>query len=173
MKKVLFALLIIGLSGSAVAEVVHVDSTGFVLENRFEVTHSAEQIWRALVNDVDAWWPKDHSWFGPDARFSIDARAGGCFCEYSGENQVEHMRIAVVVPGKLLRMRGALGPLQEMGMHGTLDWRIKDAGERRVVSVKNIVNGIAPDGLDKLAEVVDQVERQQLGSLVEYLKAAR
>jgi uncharacterized protein YndB with AHSA1/START domain len=129
--------------------------------------------WRALVEDVDAWWPKDHSWFGKDGRFSIEARAGGCFCEIAGDRQAEHMRIGFVEPGVLLRMLGGLGPLQGMGLQGTLDWKLQpvDGGTR--ITLRYVAGGYTPQDMRQFAPVVDQVQALQLGGLATHLSAGK
>ena len=63
---------------------------------------------------------EDHTWWGRASRLSIDARAGGCFCEIAGKRQAQHMQVVFADPGKLLRMSGGLGPLQGMGLSGVL-----------------------------------------------------
>ena len=72
---------------------------------------------------VDEWWVESHTWYGSRENLRIDARAGGCFCEISGDNQVLHMLVTYVQPGVELKMTGGLGPLQMMGLHGGMSWR--------------------------------------------------
>ena len=77
------------LLGAAVpAAHAHVDaigSHGFVLTNTAVSTASAPLLWEYLVNDVDQWWPEDHTWW--EGTLSIDPRAGGCFCEKNDRQQ--------------------------------------------------------------------------------------
>lgn len=161
-------LLIFSLSGQA--EVKHISDYGFIIENRVQVPSSQKMTWKALVNDVGKWWPADHSWFGEAGNFSIEAKAGGCFCEIYADNQVQHMQIEVVQPPSLLRMTGGLGPLQSMGLYGALDWKLNqtDSGTEIVLTYK--VHGLNPDGFKKLAPIVDHVQGLQLGGLGDYLK---
>jgi len=79
-----FGALAIG-SQDVGAEAQAVLDNGFRVENRVEVNATPGTVWAALVADVDAWWPRDHSWWGEASRFSIDARAGGCLCERLGD----------------------------------------------------------------------------------------
>ena len=97
-------------STSVLAEpkVLHVTETGFMVENKVTISQSADKVWHALINKVDKWWPKDHTWWGNDSVLSIDEFAGGCFCEKVGYKSAEHMRISFVEPQKLLRMTGGL-----------------------------------------------------------------
>lgn len=145
--------------------------SGFTLENSAEVPADPATTWRALINEVDAWWPKDHSWWGQASKFTIDARAGGCFCEKAGDQQAQHMQVAFADPGKLLRMTGGLGPLQGMGLSGTLEFRLTPVtGGTRIVLWYR-AGGYTPDDISKFAPVVDQVQALQLGGLVKLLRA--
>jgi len=164
------ALAALGVLGPAAvqAKVISSGETGFLIENSAVVPVDAATAWKALVNDVGKWWPSDHTWFGRSEHLRIDARAGGCFCEIDGEQQVLHMTIGFVHPGHLLRMLGGLGPLQGMGMYGALDWKF-DAAERGTrITLRYQAGGYAPD-LAKLVGVVDQVQAQQLNGLVRFL----
>jgi hypothetical protein len=97
---------------------------GFSIENSEIVPVDAATAWQALVEDVDRWWPRDHTWWGPASKLSIEPRAGGCFCEIAGARQARHMAVVFVDPPILLRMAGGLGPIQGMGLHGALEWRL-------------------------------------------------
>ncbi len=100
----------------ASANVVDSSPSGFTIENSAIVPVNAVTVWDALVHEVDSWWPKDHSWWGKESKFTIDARAGGCFCEITGDRQAQHLQVVFVNPPTLLRMTGALGPIR----HGPL-----------------------------------------------------
>jgi uncharacterized protein YndB with AHSA1/START domain len=163
------ALLAFCLGLQARAEVLSHGPTGFLIENAATVPADPATTWNALVNDVGRWWPADHTWFGRSENLRIDARAGGCFCEIDGERQAQHMTISFVDPGRLLRMLGGLGPLQGMGVHGALDWRLEAADGGTRITLRYQVSGYAPGELDALVPVVDQVQAQQLGGLAKYL----
>ena len=153
------------------AEVLYIAEGGFALENRVQINQPADIVWQALVSQVDSWWPKDHSWWG--GTFRIDTQAGGCFCERSGERSVQHMMIAMVDPGNLLRMTGGLGPLQGLGLAGALDWQlVPDDSDSQIthVTLTYRVNGHMPGGFEQLAPIVDQVQGLQLGGLQRYFE---
>lgn len=152
----------------ATAELKHVSEHGFIIENQIETNASVDNAWQALTNNIDQWWPKDHSWWG--GTFSVQAKAGGCFCETSGERSAEHMRIVFVDPGKTLRMTGGLGPLQGMGLNGALDWRFTrtETGKTQI-TLHYAVHGINADGFEQLAPIVDQVQGIQLEGLKTFL----
>ncbi len=168
------ALVVVGtaIAVPSLAAVKEATPSGFTLENSADVPVDAATAWRVLINDVDAWWPKSHSWWGEDSKFSIDARAGGCFCEKAGDQQAQHLQVVFVDPGKLLRMTGGLGPLQGMGLSGTLEFRLTPvtAGTRIVLWYR--AGGYTPDDMSKFAAVVDQVQALQLGGLVKLLRSS-
>jgi uncharacterized protein YndB with AHSA1/START domain len=157
----------------AQAEVKDSAANGFTVENAREVPVDAATAWKALVEDVDRWWPKDHSWWGAESVFRIDSTAGGCFCEIArdGKREALHMTVTYVEPGKLLRMIGGLGPLQGMGLHGALEWRFSESGGKTKIVMWSRSGGYTPDDLAKFAPVVDKVQAQQLGALADYLQA--
>lgn len=157
---------------TARAEVKDATPSGFTLENTVHVAADAVTAWRALVDDVGRWWPRDHTWWGADSELTIEARAGGCFCEALGDQRALHMLVTFVDPGRLLRMTGGLGPLQGMGLHGVLELRLAPAEAGGTdITMHYRAGGYAPDDLSKLAPVVDRVQAQQLAGLADHLKA--
>lgn len=146
-------------------------SAGFSIENSEIVPVDAATAWRALVEDVDRWWPRDHTWWGPASKLSIEPRAGGCFCEIAGERQARHMAVVFVDPPVLLRMAGGLGPLQGMGLHGALEWSFDPAEGGTRITLRYQAGGYSPDDLAKFAPVVDKVQGIQLGGLATYLRS--
>jgi uncharacterized protein YndB with AHSA1/START domain len=152
------------------AKVLHVTEHGFIVENSITTVHKSEKVWLALINDVDKWWPKDHSWWGKQGTFSIEAKAGGCFCEIVGEKSAEHMHISLVEPNKLLRMTGGLGPLQGMGVYGSLDWVFSEDKGKTTVTLTYSVTGINKDGFEKLAPIVARIQGLQLNALKQFVE---
>ena len=64
------------------------------------------------------------------ANLTLDAKAGGCWCETLPDGgSVEHLVVVFADPGKTLVMRGALGPLQGLGVEGALSIVLKPAGD--------------------------------------------
>jgi uncharacterized protein YndB with AHSA1/START domain len=157
--------------GTASAEVKDSAPNGFTIENSQVVPVDAATAWKALVDDVGRWWPKDHTWWGDASKLSIQARAGGCFCEIDGEQQAWHMTVTFVDPGSTLRMTGGLGPLQGMGLDGALEWRFAKAAEGTKITLWYRAGGYTPDDISKFVPVVDKVQGQQLGGLADYLRA--
>jgi uncharacterized protein YndB with AHSA1/START domain len=169
---VLSVAVLTGAAGLVRAEVKDATATGFTVENTRVVPADAATAFKALVENIDRWWPKDHTWWGREGTLSIDGRAGGCFCERAGSREAMHMLATFVDPGRLLRMTGGLGPLQGMGLQGALEFRFAPAqGGGTAITLYYRAGGYTPDDLRKLAQVVDKVQGMQLDGLATFLGA--
>ena len=153
------------------AEVVSKADTGFNLKMTAEVPVSPSVAYQQFLN-VDQWWVANHTWHGSAENLSIEPKAGGCFCEISGDNEVLHMLVTFVKPNAEIKMVGGLGPLQMMGIHGGMSWRFEalDNGHTRIIQTYN-VTGYAPGGLSDIADIVDAVQTGQLNALAARLVA--
>ena len=172
MKQFIFASILAFTANPTYAEVTALANHGFTIQNQIDTPVSALEAWDYLVNDVDQWWPKDHSWWGDEGTFSIDAKAGGCFCEIAGQRSAQHMMVSFVDQGKLLRMTGGLGPLQGMGMFGALNWQFSPSERGTTITLTYQVNGVVEGGFEKLAPIVDKVQAQQLNQLKQWIYSA-
>jgi hypothetical protein len=164
------------------AEVKSQSQIGFVSSHSAEVAAKPDDVWRRLIIPKD-WWTPEHSWFGKADGFYIDAQAGGCFCETAPEKtangqikaggSVEHMRVIFADPGKVLRMQGALGPLQSEAVVGTLTVAIEPLkqGDGSKLSFNYTVGGYSRFPMDKMAGAVDQVIASQFASFIKPLGA--
>ncbi len=153
----------------AQAEVKDSSASGFSIENSVLVATPRDRVWQAMTGQIDRWWPKGHSWWGPASTLGIDARAGGCFCEIAGARQAQHLQVSFVDPGTTLRMLGGLGPLQGMGLHGVAEWTLRAEGEGTRITWTYRVGGYTPQDLSTFAPVVDRVQAQQLDGLLRFL----
>ena len=124
----------------------------------------------AAIGRIGSWWNPEHSYSGAGRNLSIDLTAGGCFCEKWAGGSVEHGRVIAVMAGKLVRIQGALGPLQQLGVQGILDLAAREENGATTITLTYIVNGMPGSGLDKIAPAVDGVlmnNLQRLGRLIE------
>jgi hypothetical protein len=114
------------------------------------------------------WWNGEHTYSGDPANMTIDAKAGGCFCEAipgadgAAGGQVEHMRVIYVAPGSALRMRGALGPLQVEAVTGVLTVSLEPKGQNTKVTFDYVVGGYMRTPMAEIAPAVDSVVGEQL-----------
>lgn len=167
----LVSLLAVCLPGTAGAEVTAKAPTGFTVVHELRLEATPERAYRALTDEVAAWWDPAHSYTRDAGNFTMDARAGGCFCErLSNGGSVEHMRVVFAAPGERLRLIGGLGPLQGIGASGPMDFELAPNGDATRLTLRYTVSGFAPDGLEAMAEPVDGVLRGQLARLAAYLR---
>jgi uncharacterized protein YndB with AHSA1/START domain len=168
MQRLVIALLLSLTAGPVAADVVDRSPNGFTIKGTAQVAAAPDAAFRALV-DVGAWWDRDHTYSGDARNLSIVPQPGGCFCERSANGAgVEHGRVVNVAPGSLLRLQGALGPLQQLGVSGSLSWEITKAAGGSTITMTYAVGGYSPS-LETLAPLVDQVMMRQLSLLKAYL----
>ncbi len=154
-------------SGVAHAETSEVSSSGFTVTHSMVVDSDPAKVWIAFTQ-LPRWWNSAHTWSGQASNMSLDAQAGGCWCERWGDaSSAMHGRVLMALPGSALRLQAWLGPLQEMPVSGVLTFGTarRDGATRLRVTYR--VSGAAEAGLDKLAAAVDAV----LGEQVRRLKA--
>lgn len=169
----MFFLLTFSSVTNSYGEVLFVAETGFIVKNKIIVKASKEKTWNVFINQVDKWWPSDHTWWGEASILTIDSFAGGCFCENYNNKSAEHMRVVFVEPHISMRMTGGLGPLQGMGMFGALNWEFTDNEQGTLVTMTYKVNGINPTGFVKLAPIVDKVQAIQLEGLANLINISK
>lgn len=164
----LLLLLLACLSFSAQGEVINKGENGFNLKITGIAHVKPETAYEQFIK-VSDWWVENHTWFGKGENLSIDARAGGCFCEIEGDKEVLHMLVTFVNPGEEIKMVGGLGPLQMMGIHGGMSWRFEPVDNGTLITQTYNVSGYASGGLLDLADIVDAVQTGQLNALVNHL----
>lgn len=164
----------------AEAEVKTSADQGFSVLHAAEVLAKPDDVWKRLLAPKD-WWNPAHSWSGSTAGFYIDPQAGGCFCELFQEKDkdgklvtkgsVEHMRVIFGQPGKVLRMQGALGPLQAEAVTGTLTVVMEPLknGAGTKLSFSYVVGGYMRFKTADIAPAVDQVLKEQFESMIKPL----
>jgi uncharacterized protein YndB with AHSA1/START domain len=156
-------------AASAWADVTDRSAHGFTVKVVQDIAAPPEAVYRSLVQHVGEWWDPEHTYTGAAKNMAIAPRPGGCFCEtLAGGGFVEHAAVINAQPARLLRMRGALGPLQEMGVAGTITWQLEKSGAGTKLTFTHAVGGYAPGGLDKVADVVDTVLTDSVKRLKEY-----
>lgn len=147
--------------------VVENDSRGFVTESIVSIHASANHVWDTL-GEVSNWWDSHHS-FSLDAKnLVLDLRVGGYFLEQMGGGQgVIHSTVIFSKRGELLRLSGALGPLQMLGAHGTLTLEFKQNESGIELHAMYVVVG---RNLQDWAAAVEQVLDQQLIRLKNFVE---
>ncbi len=152
------------------AQVTAVSAGGFVSEHRLVLAAPPAVAMARFVEDVHLWWDGSHSFGGSAAGFSIDAAAGGCFCEaIASGGSVEHLRVVNFQADKSITFRGGLGPLQAMAVTGAMHFQFRSHPQGTELLYRYAVSGFLPGGLQAMAEPVDQVQLGQLQRLQQYI----
>ena len=156
------------------AAVVDASPGGFTVRHVVVVTGPSGSAYQTVTNRVAVWWDPEHTFSGRSTNLTIDARPGGCFCEQlpSGGG-VRHMTVLYADEGKLLRLTGGLGPLQELAVSGTMTFAFAQSGNRTTITFTYSVGGYAPGGLQALAPVVDMVLGAQVARLKRLIDTGR
>ncbi|GAB5349345.1 SRPBCC family protein [Alteriqipengyuania sp. 357] len=174
----------------AQAEVTESSDSHFVSRYALEVGAAPKDAWLALIAPGD-WWNDSHTWSADAANMTLVPQAGGCFCETipaedgaddSGlEGSVQHMVVVQAVPRKVLRMRGALGPLQSEPVDGVLTITMQpiegedgDDGEASGTRIvwEYVVGGTMRFEVDEISTAVDGVIGEQAMGLADALGGA-
>ena len=94
----------------ASAEVADAAPNGFTIVEAAHIAAASDTVYTALIAP-QRWWSSAHTFSGSAANMSLDAKAGGCWCEsLPGGGSVLHMTVVYAAPGKGLHLRGSLGP---------------------------------------------------------------
>lgn len=157
------AVALIAVTGVASrADVVDAGATGFTVKITRHVAAPPAKVFATAIA-IGTWWGSDHTYSGTAANMTIDAKPGGCWCEQLvNGGGVKHMEVVFVDPGKLLRFRGGLGPLQSMAATGAMTWEFEAAADGSDVTWTYAVTGYVPGGFEQMATAVDGVLTSQL-----------
>ena len=162
-------LLTLWFAIAAQAEVVKSTDLGFTVSHSVNVPMPPPAAWSAL-SDVGRWWDPEHTFSGDARNLTLQPYVGGCLCERWGMyNGVEHLAVINARPPKTLRLRGGLGPLQDLAVTGVMTWTIEAAGGGSRISLVYTVGGYSDQPLPALAPLVDSVlgvQIQRLGRFV-------
>ena len=163
-------LAVVALAGTAQAKVTLSEPGQAEIAYDLHVSAKAAGAYAAVVQP-ERWWDPDHTWSGDAKNLSLDARAGGCWCEALAQGgSVEHMRVVFVQPGKVLRLTGALGPLQSQPLTGVMTWSFKDDPDGgSTISFRYRFAGPL-DAKENGPPVVDAVLGEQVRRLQHYLE---
>lgn len=147
---------------AAQTKVVSQSANGFVVRHEIEVAVDPKAAYDAFVK-IGNWWNNDHSFSGDAKNMSIDPKAGGCWCEaLPNGGSVQHMTVVHANPGLLLVFHGGLGPLQFMGVAGSLQVSFKAREKGTQISIFYAVGGYDPGNFQEISKGVDTVLGEQI-----------
>jgi len=168
MRRIPYALALAALAPLAHAEVKESSADAFLLAYEGAVAAPTAKAYADIVQ-IGKWWDSEHTYSGKSANLTLKPDAGGCFCERWKDGSVEHGEVLMAMPGKMLRLRTALGPLQERALTGILTFFLKNENSATTLTVEYRVNGTSASGLDQLAPSVDDVLGAQVDRLRRYI----
>ena len=167
--RLLQCLAALAAASLASAEVVDKGPAGFTVRIERRTAAPPAAAYKAFVEGLGAWWDSEHTYTGSAKNMSIEARPGGCFCEaFPAGGGIEHARVIYADPDKILRMQGALGPLQSSGVASVLTWSFEPAAAGTKITLTAATGGYLPGGFDTIAVLMDGVLTGQLARLAAY-----
>lgn len=138
---------------------------GFSVREAAHISASPDKVYAALIAP-QRWWSPHHTFSGDAANLTLDAKAGGCWCEaLPGGGSVLHMTVVYAVPGKVLRLRGAMGPFQADPVDSVMTWTLQPADGGTDIVLDGGYGGYRKDGFGSIAPVVDRVFAEQVARL--------
>ncbi len=170
-----FTAALLCFATAAYAEVADMNASGFLIKHEVIVNATPANAYKALVDEVGGWWNPAHTYSTDASNLSIDAWPGGCFCEQlPNGGGVQHMSVVYASPGQIVRMMGALGPLQSSGLAGSMTWKFTPAGPSVTkIELSYSVGGYLQGGFEKIAPAVDRMVGEQLGRLKTFIETGR
>jgi uncharacterized protein YndB with AHSA1/START domain len=152
------------------AEVVDSSSSGFTLKETVDIQAAPQEVYRRIFR-VGEWWSSQHTFSGDAHNLSLEEKAAGCFCEkLPNGGGVKHMEVVYLVPGKVIRLDGALGPLESLAATGSMEIQLSAADKGTRLEVTYAVAGYLPAGMNTWAAPMDSVLREQFTRLKNYIE---
>jgi uncharacterized protein YndB with AHSA1/START domain len=169
-----FTAALLCFATAAYAEVADMNSSGFLIKHEVTVNATPAKAYKTLVDEIGGWWNPAHTYSNDAGNLSIDARPGGCFCEkLPNGGGVQHMSVVYASPGQVVRMMGALGPLQSSGRAGSMTWKFTPGASVTRIELSYSVGGYLQGGFEKIAPAVDGVVGEQLGRLKTFIETGK
>jgi uncharacterized protein YndB with AHSA1/START domain len=157
-------------SGHAIATVTDMTPNAFEVTETAHIAATPDKVYAALIVPSQ-WWSSHHSFSGNAANFTFDARAGGCWCEtLPNGGSAEHLVVVDAQPGKLFRLKGAMGPFQSFPVEGVMTWSLKDTTKGTDITFTYAISGYMKGGFEKIAPVADGVFAEQVVRLQHFVE---
>jgi uncharacterized protein YndB with AHSA1/START domain len=157
-------------ASAAAAEVVDSGEHGFTVRSAARISAHPSRVYNAAANLIGRWWDPAHTFSQSAANLSLDPRPGGCLCERLTTGGVMHLTVVYVSVNQEVRFAGALGPLQQMGVAGSMVWKIAEADGHTQFDWTYTVGGYRAGGLGTIAAAVDGVLAGQLQRLKRFIE---
>jgi hypothetical protein len=166
------AALVMLSATSAEAKVLAKGPTGFLVEYTVELKADAKTATDAFV-DIGAWWGASHTYSGDSKNLAIGLKPGGCWCETLPDGRfVQHMAVVNTAPGMLV-FSGGLGPLQFMGVSGSLHVTFKETAGKTKVTMRYDVGGRDDKNFEGISKGVDAVLAEQFARYANFVTTGK
>ena len=156
------------------AEVADSAANGFTVKQTWTIQAAPDAVYQGFVHKIGDWWNSAHTFSGDAHNLTIDPKATGCFCEKipKAQGTVRHLEVVFLLPGKLIRFTGGMGPLQSMAVNGAMTVQFSPAsdGAATKLDLTYAVGGYMNQGLNTMAPNVDMMLMEQFGRLKSYLE---
>jgi hypothetical protein len=148
------------------AEVADSAANGFTIKSTWTVNAPPDVVYKNLMNVGDYWNPQ-HTFSGNAHNLSIEARVPGCFCEkLPNGGGVRHLEVVYLVPGKVIRLVGGLGPMQALAVNGSMTIQLAPVDPSSTkISLTYAVEGYMEKGLNTFAPMADAMLKEQFTRL--------
>lgn len=158
------------LGSTSQAAVTDIGSGGFALGETVHIAAPRDKVYAALI-EPSHWWSSTHSFSGNAANLTLDARAGGCWCEtLPNGGSAQHLTVVYVKPGETLRLKGALGPFQSFAVDGVMTWTLKDSGAGTDLTLTYLLGGYMKGGFNDISKAADAVLAEQASRLQHFVE---
>ncbi|MBI2381399.1 MAG: ATPase [Gammaproteobacteria bacterium] len=154
------------------AQILDSAPAGFHVQLKAEIAAAPQAVYQQL-GKPGQWWDAEHTFSGEAKNMSLSLKPGGCFCEKLEGGSLMHAQVIYAKPGELLRLTGALGPLQELPVAGVWSFALKANGNNTLLTMDYRAGGYLKEGLDSWAKAVDEVLDIQLQRLKRQLETGR
>lgn len=157
----------------AQANVLAKSATGFVVEHKLELKTDAKTAYDTFVK-VGSWWSSSHSFSGDAKNLTIETKPGGCWCEaLPNGGFVKHMDVIHAAPGTMLVFSGGLGPLQFMGVAGSMTVSFQNANGVTTVTLRYDIGGRDDKNFEEISKGVDGVLAEQFARYGNVVKTGK
>lgn len=150
-------------------DVKQLDDAGFSLEMEIPVKAKASVVYHAFTTEIDQWWNGAHTFSTNAGNLSFDVeKGGGLYESMPGGGFVRHLQLVTLIPNRIIRLEGGLGPLQEYGVHGAMTIVFAPNETGCSIKLKYNVGGNLPGGakaFQQWAPPVAKVIREQMERL--------
>jgi uncharacterized protein YndB with AHSA1/START domain len=160
--------------GTAFAGVADSSASGFTVKIAVHVQAPPAEAYRKFVRNIGDWWNSSHTFSGSAKNLSIEEKAAGCFCEKLPDGGgVRHMEVVTIMPGKMIVMTGALGPMQSLAAAGNMKVQFSSEEGGTKFEMTYSVVGYLATGMNTFAGPSDGMLTEQVTRFKNYVEAGK